>query len=657
MLRIIITFILLFSALPIASYAQESERARTVRIFLNNGNPEQAVKTAEKVLKSQKVTRDERLELLSLIAEAEILRATHQHFENISLAIHAIDTTLKEFPEADRAPELRWKKAWLRWKAGDNKQAVTAAREIISKDQQPNNLRRAWLLMARIHIELEQFAYARSDLLQYSLQIGSNTHRQAIGMAWMAIVDQGEKRPEVAYKSLKSVYKRWPDIITDEPILFGAFIELLHEYRDRDTLARSESFIKRYINTPQAPAVRLIHADITAINNRTAAIKEYGILAGRQAETSIGRKAFVRKLMLEFQDVTNKEKLLPAMVSLKKIADSNQLSLIEDEAMLGLAQFWARIEQQQLTSSGSSMGSNKAESPALHAYARAATSTNHHIAKRAHAEGTKWLQRSLNKMIKQKKWVKTVSIWKQYPQLRPKAGRSQELRLGVAHAMRILMLFEDSEKLLNELYKKNRASIRGQRAMVELSKLWMDRRDSDGVEKVMRWLNRNEFTIYRPEILAVVARMQLNQNQAEAARQTLKTVQDSDLAAESQAGFWLTKAEVSEKLTLWHSAAKAWERYRNTVNADKRMGILSQAKNLVAAREYKQALELYMSMDEEMRDSEWHYYTGISQLRSGELQQGTTRLQQLASDQSAGTYASLAKLALADRQAEELLGE
>ncbi|NWF37690.1 hypothetical protein F3F96_00860 [Mariprofundus sp. NF] len=635
----------------------ESERVRTVRIFLNNGNPVQAVRTAEKVLKSQKVTRDERQELLNLIADAEIMRATHKHFENISLAVRAIDASLKEFPENPQASELRWQKAWLRWKAGDDKKAVTAAREIITKDQQPQNLRRAWLLMARIHIEQEQFAYARSDLLQYSLQIGSDSYRQAIGMAWMGIVDQGEKRPEVAYKSLQGVHKNWPEIITDEPILYANFIQLLHENGNNKTLQLSEDFIRRYIRTIQAPAVRLIHADIIADNNKTAAaIKEYGILAANQAETTIGRKAFIRKLMLEFKDETEKEKLLPAMVSLKKIADSNQLSLIEDEAMLGLARFWARIEQTSLAAEKES-GEGRADSPALHAYARAATSADRRIAQRAQKEGAVWLQASLNTMLKQEQWLKAVTIWKQYPQLRPKLRLSQELRLGIGHAMRLLMLFDGAEKLLTDLYKRNKASIRGQRVMVELSKLWMDRQDSDGVEKVMRWLNRNEFTIYRPEILAVVARMQINQKQAQAARQTLNAVRASDLALESRANFWLTSAEVSATLGQWHTAAKAWGNYRLSQGANARMGLLNQAKSLFTAREYAQARKLYMETPEEDRDGAWEYYVGVCQIHSGETQQGEQRLQALTLRKDAGTYAALAKLALADQQAGQLLGE
>jgi len=48
---------------------------------------------------------------------------------------------------------------------------------------------------------------------------------------------------------------------------------------------------------------------------------------------------------------------------------------------------------------------------------------------------------------------------------------------------------------------------------------------------------------------------------------------------------------------------------------------------------------------------------GICQVRTGEIKQGTERLQKLAIATDAGRFASLAKLALADQQAAILLGE
>ncbi|OIO67421.1 MAG: hypothetical protein AUJ57_11345 [Zetaproteobacteria bacterium CG1_02_53_45] len=633
------------------SQAEESDRISAARIYLNSGNPEQAIRTAERHLKSADTLPSERLGLLRLIADAEVMQATHKHFENIKPAVRAIETLNREFPNNPKAAEFRWQMAWLQWQSGNSKQAVISTREIIAKDQQPENLRRAWLLMTRIHLQQNNFAYARSDLLQYGLQVDHQSREQAIGMAWLAIVDQGESRLEVAYKSLQKVYQQWPDIITGEPLLFSAYIHILYAFdKPKQTFTQTEAFLDRYISTPEAASVRLIHADLLAARKETMpeAIKEYGILASSQAETAIGLKAFIRKLMLDVGDEQQREKLLPAMVALKKIADTNQLSLIEDEAMLALARLWSRIDEPS---------ADKLNSPALQTYARAALSHDTRIAGAASEEGSHWLHKSLQEMLNREMWLKAVSIWQQYPQLRPDSLSSQDLRLGVAHAMRMLMLFAGAEELLNELYQDNGSNIRGQRAKMELAKLWMDRQDKDGVEKIMHWLNRNEFTIYRPEMLVTVARIQFTQKRYEAARQTIDTVNAGDIAAESRANYWQIKAEISEVLALWHGAATAWGEYRQSNDADALAGLKNQARSQFEAGEFADARKLYSAMDEASRDASWHYHMAICELKTGAIAQGTERLQKLATQSDAGTYGSLAKLALADQQANSLLGE
>ena len=650
MIRILFTSLALTLLFPAISMADESDRIRGARIYLNSGNPEQAIRTAERHLKNADTLPSERRGLLNLIADAEYMRATHKHFENIKPAIRAIETLNREFPDNPQAAEFRWKRAWLYWKSGDRKQAVTSAREIISRDQQPVNLRRAWLLMARIHLQQNNFAYARSDLLQYGLQVDRNSREQATGMAWLAIVDQGESRIDVTYKSLQKVYRKWPDIITDEPILFSTYIHMLYEFGEhKQAFKQAEAFLDQHISKPEAASVRLIRADILAASKDTVtdAIKEYGILAGTRAETAIGLKAFIRKLMLDTRDEQEREKLLPAMVALKKVADTNQLSLIEDEAMLALARLWTRIDEPS---------ADKLNSPALQAYARAAISNDARIAQSASKEGSHWLHKSLQEMLNRKMWLKAVSIWKQYPQLRPEKQNSQELRLGIAHAMRMLMLFAGSEELLNELYLESGSNIRGQRAMMELAKLWMDRQDEDGVEKIIRWLNRNEFTIYRPEMLITVARIQFTQQNHAAARQTINTVRADDIALESRASYWKIKAEISEALKLWRAAGIAWGEYRGSKGADKLTGLKKQARSQFEAQEFVAARKLYNAIEEEQRDASWFYHIAICELKTGESKQAMERLQKLASQKDAGTYSSLAKLALADQQANTLLG-
>lgn len=656
MLRFFFITILLLSSFSYTASSQGDNITQAARAYLNSGNPEQAIKTAQRVLKNSHQSSAERLSLLSLIADAEIVRTTSQHFEKTNNAIRAINVVLKEFPGSSEAVELRWELAWIHWKSGSQKSAISAAREIITQDQQPDSLRRAWLLMARIHIQQRNFSYARSDLLQHGLQVAHKSRQQAIGMAWMAIIDIGEKRHKVAFKNFNTIYKKWPKLITSDPELFSAYIQLMHQYSNTTaTLKMTETFIDQYIHTEHAAAIRLIHADIQSKDKKTIqkAIKEYSILASSQAETIIGRQAFMRKLMLEFRDETDRDKLIPAMVSLKKIATDNQLSIIEDEAVLNLARLWVRLQEPKKNKTASKQN----KSPALQAYAHASTSLNTNISKAASKEGTTWMKKSINRALANEQWIKAVSIWRQFPQLRPHKNRSQVLRLNIAHAMRMLMLFDNAEDILNALYKENRFSIRGERTMLELAKLWMDRQDKTGVKNIMRWLNRHEFSMYRPEMLLIVARMQLDQKEPEQARQTLSSVSSNDMTDESRISYWQTKAEISETLSQWHSAARAWDRYRQNKGADAVLGLRQQANSLFIAKEFAQAFKLYQQTPEENHDADWKYHMGICQIRTGEIKQGTERLQKLAISPDAGRFAALAKLALADKQAAILLGE
>jgi len=655
MLRVSFIIILLLSSLSYAEISQAGDASLAAQTYLNSGNPEQSIKTAQRALKKTNIAPSERLTLLSLIANAQIMIATHQRYEHVSSAIQAINVVLQEFPENAQSAEFRWQLAWMQWKSGDQKKAISAARDIITQDQQMANLRRAWLLMARIHIQLGNFSYARSDLLQYGLQVDSRSYEQATGMAWMAIIDIGEKRPKIAFKSLNIVYKKWPTVVTSDAQLFAAYIQLMYQYGSQsNTLQLTELFIGQYIHTEHAAPVRLIHADIQSTTSQTIheAIKEYGIIADKQAETTVGRQAFMRKMMLEFKQESDRDTLIPVMIALKKIASNNQLSIIEDEAMLDLARLWVRLQQND-----SSAKNDSVKAPALQAYAHAASSLNKKIAQAAASEGRTWMAKSIQQAMDQQQWIKAVSIWREFPQLRPEKNQSQQLRLGIAHAMRMLMLFEASEDILNTLYKENKFSIRGERTMLELAKLWMDRQDKSAVKNIMRWLNRHEFSMYRPEMLLIAARIQLQQKHAEQAKQTLSSVRPGDMSDASRASFWYTKATVSEALSEWHSAARAWGKYRQSNNVDAELGLKNQAYAFFIAQEFSQAFKLYLQIPADKHDEAWEYYVGICQIRTGENKQGTERLQKLAAINKGGRFTSLAKLALADKKAAILLEE
>jgi len=658
MLRILL-MIALLAALPQSLLADSSVQILAAHTLLNNGNPEQAVIMARRLLKNAVLSTPERMALLSTIARAETMRTTHQHFQQVHSAIDAIEAVLNEFPDSPDAAEFRWQRAWLWWKSGNYQKTIASTREMIAQDQQERNLRRAWLLMTRAHLALKNYAYARSDLLQYGLHVHRRSREQAIGMAWMAIVDLGESRADTAYKSLHDIFRKWPTVLTSEAELFAAYIDQLHSHQQMtDAQKLAAEFLHQYTENPQAAGVRLIQANIHAMQAATIdlAIKEYTILSQQQAETSIGRKAFMRKLMLENRDVRAKDELLPAMVALKKIADTNQLSTIEDEAMLDLARLWTRIRITQSAQPATQATAASQIAPGLEAYARAASSLDPHIATVASQEGAIWLNKYTTLLLKQQQWLKAVNIWRQYPQLRPANHAALQLKLGIAHAMRMLMLFDTAESMLEHLYADNRMSINGQRIMMERAQLWLDRQDPAAIKKIMRWLNRHEFSIYRPDMLLIVARMQLQQGQADQARQTLVSVRMGDISPQGRATYWQAKAGIAEALSEWHRAASAWQAYRQLPDADKQAGLDHQAEDLFKAEEFAAALGLYQQMPKEEHQASWQYHVGVCQLRTGAIKQGSERLKTLAANGDAKRFAALAKLTLADQQAKKLLG-
>jgi len=652
MLRILFITATLLSLLPASATAADSQRVQAARIFYANGNPDQSIISAQELLKKSNIKREERRSLLTLIADAELMRATYKHFLDIEPATRAIEALLHEFPDHKRAAHYRWQRAWLWWKSGNEKQAMTATREVIARDQQPANLRNAWLLMTRIHLQQQHYAYARSDLLQYGLQTETNSKEQAVGMAWMAIVDQGEERSDAALANMNTVHQRWPGVLRDEPSLYAAYIELLNNHHQPEqALKLANDFLRRHISSDEAAGVRLIRAGVWSAQpaNISKAIKEYGILSASRAETTIGKKAFIRKLMLENRDNNKRESLTPVMIALKKIADHNQLSQLEDEAMLDLARLWTRIIPSGPIKPG--------HTPALDAFARAATSTNSMIATTAHREGSRWLEQKIDTMLKQQQWLASVTAWRQFPQLQPVKGQAQPLKLAIAHAMRMLMLFDPAEEILQQLYKHNRTTLRGQMVMVEWAKLWLDQQQPDGVKKIMGWLNRNPFSIYRPEMLLIAGRIQVSQHQTELARQTLAGISETDVAMESRNSFWRTQAEIFEASGQWHSAARSWSHYRTAVDADTDLGLKKQADALFHAAEYSDALNHYRQIAADKQDTAWQYHSAVCQLRSGELKQGSALLQSIIASKTSGRFAALAKLALADQQAAALLGE
>jgi len=634
--------------------AASNQRIEGVRAILENGNPELAIKSAHTLLKSSQINNKDRRRLLEMIAKAEEIRTSFHGYSDVSHATRAWASLLKEFPQDKKAAAIRWRIAWLYWRQGKLPEAKRTAEEVIKIHPAAKEAGKAELLLARIAVKRNRMHAARKHLLQYTLGEEDNKAAQARGLAWLAVVDFSEKRLSAALKGMRKVIHLSPDIIASDAELQSTYIRLLYARGHRDEAMRlAENFFKQYINTPFAPAIRLIHADLLARKGNSAkAVTEYDKLAVAEAESSVGKKAFMRKMMLQNIKTDDVKSLKPVLAALQRMAAGNQLSYIEIESMLDQAQLWERLSDKL----------DRAAEKSLELYARTAASHNPDFSTVALKKGATLLRRQLKIRIHEKAWLQTVVLWKRFPQLRSHRPRSGEqkhgninIELGVAHAMRMLMQFPAAEEMLNRLYLQTRDSIEGQRVMLELTRLWLDRGDTGGFSKVMHWLDNHEFTLYRPDMLLVAASMQLAEGKISAASQTLHAVSPEDLAMETRAAYWRTEAHIDEALSRWHLAAKAWENYARYNRSAASRILMKQANALFKAEEFAAAEKTYLAIPEKMRLGEWQYRMGLVEYHNGKWKQAEERLQRLVEDKDAGEYVNMAKLELAEKRARALL--
>ena len=91
------------------------------------------------------------------------------------------------------------------------------------------------------------------------------------------------------------------------------------------------------------------------------------------------------------------------------------------------------------------------------------------------------------------------------------------------------MDFVHAEEMLDHLYIEAGNSVWSHRIMLEKARLWADRNSTDGVIKIMQWLAKHENTLYRQDLLLIVAKIQNAQIEASAASQTLAHLTPADL--------------------------------------------------------------------------------------------------------------------------------
>jgi len=633
-----------------------SERVDGIRVFLNNGNPEQSIRMSQALLANETLKDKERFELLSLIADAEEMRAQLQYYDDVSLAVEALKNLQKEFPSRINAPELLWRLAWLHWKHGDEKEALKYARELRSDYAGHNEAVEAAMLMARIYIAQRKWSEARSSLIQYGLGVGLDSREESLVKAWLAVVDVAEGRSKIALKQMDRVMKKFPDVVRKDEHLWSTYIKLLRvAKRDSEAIEQANAFLNSYLSGDYVPSVRLLRADLWLLHKVKPAERierEYDVLAEQEAERRIGKKAFMRKLMLAHQNSQDYHSLKPVIIALKRLANKNQLSAIENEAQLDLARLWKRLSTSDVKHSPKGI-----DMVSLELFSWVAGAEIKDYRTEAQQEGTAFFEQRLQALLDAEEWVKAVAVWERFPIFRRDSLAVGNLQLGVAHALRMLMAYEQSEALLDKLYQRANGSVWGQKVMLEKARLWLDRGDKTGVARVMRWLDEHEFTLYRPEMLLLVARMQLRANEPTAASQSIISISVDDITMAERRVYWRVSAEIAEKLKRWHMAARAWREYGLMPEADAEKALIEQANNVFKAKDYQKAEGLYAQVDEKHRDAAWQYHYSMCQLKTGKYKQALEKLKQQSQDSKAGIYASLAALAVAEQKANSLLKE
>ena len=642
------------AATPEASAVTSADSISTIRTILHNGNPDVARTRAYNMLKDGHVDDRQRRSLLRIIAIAEEMQSALHDYSDAEIAIAAWHSLLKEFVSPDDAAGIRWKICWLYWKKGDEEGARRAAAEVLKESPSSHQARQARLLLARLDIKGNKLHAARKNLMKFALDSSSDAE-QAQGLAWMGVVDFREGRDDPAFNSISKAIAMAPGLVSSDVTLLSTYTQLLYARHNEAAFQRqSARFLELYLDRPEASLIRLLSANMLAESGKgKEAERAYEMLSEVAPETSIGMKAFMRKLMLQYADTTDFDTLKPVLASLHTLAVNNQMSDIEDEAMLDQARLWIRLAGQV----------DKAEEKALDLYTQVTVGTVPAFAAQARQEGYALFVRDINSTLDDQSWLESIVLWRRYPQLREPTGQidgdalkqQRHVRLGVAAAMRRLMDFDAAEELLASLYRDTQDSVEGDRIMLEMAKLWLDRRDPDGYARIIRWLNAHSFTMYRPEMLLVAARIQLQNHQPNQASQTLMQVSEQDIAPDMRPDYWLCKAEIAEALGQWHPAAAAWARHNALFDKAPAATLLRRADALFMAGEYAGAGQAYMNIPEGERNMRWQFRMAVCEVRTGQWKQAEERLTALTQNPDAAEYALRARLLLADREAVSLM--
>ena len=627
------------------AHAEGENSLAAARAFFAQGQYHRAINMSRELLADTGLGNEERFELLRLLAESEEQLVAARGYEDAGRSIRAYEHLHKEFPERFKAVQMHWKVAWLSWNQRKYDQADSNLQAIIQEYPHAPEAKRAAVLHARYLIQRNKFQAARATLLRFfGLGSGISEQEEAEAFAWLAVIDEAEGNRKQAYRNMRETYGKYPAMIEEDSFLHAVYIRLLSIYEDRQLqMLHILRYVKRHVSQPEALQVRLLQADILLEQGHLREAETiYGILSTRRDELAVGKQAYLRLLMLQNRDVEDAEALKKVLNEFSLLAASNQLSEVEGEAVLYKARILLKL----------SAHDEAYLSEATAAYAIAAAGLSSRFSEAARHEGSDLLARHMQKLLQQEQWLPAVVLWKRYPQLRP--ADSKKLAFSIAQAYIRLMDFTHAEELLDQLYAEAGNSVWAQRLMLEKARLWAERNDPDGVEKIMQWLAGHEKTLYRQDLLLIVARIQNVGGNASEASQTLANINAADLTPELRQTYWLTKAAIHQNLKRWHIAAEAWRQLAELSEEDGRWRyVQAQADALIESRDYAEAEAALLKVPESAQQAAWHYAMALCALNTGRWKTAREHLEPLAASGSDKDYQLRARLLLAQEEADQ----
>jgi len=617
-----------------------------IRARANDGDYDVALNMAHKILK--KTPDDEqRYDILFFIFETEYLRASLHKFDEIQPVEEAFAAIIREFPERIDRESWLWKMAWIEWKAEKQKRAIETAAELLRRYPSGPYARDAILLIARIYLERNELETAERYVLKAVL-LGGKTPDQKVQMEVFEALVNSHRNPKKAFEHVQKAWADGKQIIEKDPFLFYSVIRIwARNGHAEDVLQKVEDFLSLYVEEDEVPHVNLIYGDVLhRLGMNIKAQFVYAVLAERHPGTQLGKKAFLRGLMVEYEGVNEEKRLIPVLRSIYRVEKDNQLTDIEIEAALDQAILYVRLAQQD----------KRYMLPALTRFALVAESDVMPFRDMARTQGRETFLSSLEYYISSGSNVQVITIWKRFGLFRTGSSRELQAATGVALAYADMGLLGQAEDLLKEIEQKSAGSLWADRNFLEQARIWLKRNDADGINKIMSWLAQHESTIYRPELLITAARMYAGHGDAAQAFQVLKQVKVLSLDEEARLEYWMTQAELLSGLEQWNRAAEAWSRVLKLakIGEVRNHALYEQATVWLKGGEYVNAVRLYEAIPEASRDDAWTYHSAVAQMYAGEVRSAETKLRSLVEKKSSSHYALLARLELAEHLAKRL---